>query len=227
MRKPLLLIIVACCLVLLAGSPAGAGSRGRDLPPRYAPNSLDGRLVESLNPVDGTRWAAWAYRNGVEYDLALAFRNETGFWSEPILIGVDDGLDQTQPALATDHWGNVYLAYTEQSPDRIMLCWLRAEAEEWTEPIRLTDPGVRGMYPALRVVGDRLVIAFRSGLTSVILDAPLLEPAVIGNGIEDTPDPVGAWDPSGPPDSWEDDNTQPFIPLDDPSDSEWGSTSTP
>lgn len=226
MRKPLSLTIVVCCLVLLAGSLAWAGPRGRDLPHRYLSNSLDGRLVEVTNPVDGTAWAAWAYRNGAEYDLAVSFRDESGFWSEPMLIGVGDGLDQAQPALAADVWGNIYLAFTERAPDRIMLCWLEAGSAEWTSPAAVTGPGVRAMQPALRVVGERLVLAFRSGGGSVILDLPLFEPVMVGDGLQDTPDPVGAYDPVDPANPTDDPDDDPLLPLDDTSGGAWGSTTT-
>ena len=222
MRKPLSLIVALCCIVLLASSLAWAGPRGRNLPNRYLAESLDGRLVETLNPVDGTRWAAWAYRNGAEYDLAIAFRDEQGFWSEPLLIGVDDDLDQTQPALAADNWGNIYLAYTEQKPDRIMLTWLAYESSTWSPPIALTDPSIEAMYPALHVTGESLIVAFRAGRGSVILDLPLLDPVMHGDGLQDMPDPVGAQDPIDPDDQFiPTGGMDPLLPLDDNGTSGW------
>jgi hypothetical protein len=211
----------------LAGSLAWAGPHGRQLPHRYLPGSLDGRLVEVTNPADGTLWSAWAYRNGAEYDLALSFRDELGFWSEPLLIGADDGLDQTQPALAADSRGNVYLAYTEQRPDRIMLCWLQAGTTTWSDPVALTELGIRAMYPALRVVGERLVVAFRSGRGSVILDLPLLE-SVVGTSMNDGPDPVenrDSDDSTTDPVDEEDDDF--ILPLGEPKEAGWPSSTTP
>jgi hypothetical protein len=185
---------------------------------------MDGRLVEVTNPVDGTRWAAWAYRNGAEYDLAVAFRGDRGFWSDPTLIGIDDGVDQTQPALAVDDWGNIYLAFSERGPDRIMICWFEAGASEWTEPVSLTAPEVPAMYPALRVVGERLVVAFRSGRGSVILDMPLPRSEIDIEMIEDGPNPVGARDGHDSTDP-NDDNNDPLVPFDDGSSGDWSSSS--
>jgi hypothetical protein len=226
MRKPLSVVALFCIVSLLAGTLAWAGSRGRDLPPRYSPGSMDGRLVEALNPVDGTLWAAWAYRNGAEYDLAIAYRDDQGFWSEPTLIGIDDGMDQTQPALTADTRGNVYLAYTEESPGRIMLVWLQAGASGWSTPVSLTAPEVPGKQPALRVVGDRLVIGFRSDRGLVILDLPLLDPIVSGDMIEDGPDPVGAYDPVDPANPVDDPDEDPLVPFNDTSGGGWGSATT-
>jgi len=225
MRKPLSLTVLICCLAMLASSLAFAGPRGRDLPQRYVPASLDGRLVEVLNPLDGTLWAAWAYRNGAEYDLAVSCRDERGFWSEPTFIGEFDGLDQTQPALAADNWGNVYLAYTEQRPDRIMLTWLEAGTSVWSTPSPVTEPEVAAMYPALRAVGDRLVVAFRSGRGLVILDLPLLEPALNGNIFNDGPDPVesrNSGDQNDPPNEEE---SEAVVPLDQIDTNTWSSSS--
>ena len=115
-----------------------------------------------------------------------------------MLIGVDDGLDQKQPALVADHWGNVYLAFVEDAPGRIMLCWLEAGASDWTSPQPLTGPDVPAMYPALGVVAERLVVAFRSRRGSVILDLPLLDPVMNTTIFNDGPDPVESSDPVVP-----------------------------
>jgi len=222
MRKPLSAIVVFCCLGLLAASVAAARPRSRDLPQGYLPGSLDGHLVEALDPLDGTLWAAWAYRNGAEYDVAISYRDESGMWSEPTLMGVDDGLDQTHPALAVDNWGNVYLAYAERKPDRVMLTWLEDGTSVWSTPTSVTDPAVAALDPALRVVGDRLVAAFRTRRGLAILDLPLLGPTMIFvDGLQDTPDPVGAYNPNEPPDQPVDEDSNLFIPLDENGGTGW------
>jgi len=225
MRKPLSLILLFCCLAVLASSLVLAAPRGRDLPQRYVPTSLDGRLVEVLNPVDGTLWAAWAYRNGAEYDIAVSCRDARGLWTEPTLIGVYDGLDQTEPALAADNWGNLYLVYSEQRPDRIMLTWLEPGTSAWSTPVRLTESGVLSTDPALRVVGDRLVVAFRSGRALAILDLPLLSPVMSGGIFNDGPDPVESRNGGEEDDPSSDDETTPEIPLDQIDPGAWSSSS--
>ena len=78
MRKPLAVVTLVCCIALIAASPALTAPRGRDLPHRYLPNSLDGRLSQVTNPEDGSNWSAWAYRNGGEYDIAVSHRGQDG-----------------------------------------------------------------------------------------------------------------------------------------------------
>jgi hypothetical protein len=192
-------------IAALAAAPALAGpTRGRDLPHRYLPNSLDGRLEQITSPYDGRAWAAWSYRNGGEYDVAVSFRDEMGFWSEPLLLGEDDGRDQSDPVLAADIDGTVYMAYAERSPDRIMLTWRLEGTDLWSNPTPLTANGLRAKDPALRIVGDRLVVAFRSGRGLVILDMPLVDPVMDTDIFNDGPDPIDVRPPEDEDD--EDDN---------------------
>ena len=193
MRRPLLLSVVLLCLFsVLAGSAALAGTRDRDLPTRYLPGSLDGQLDMVTNQLDGREWAAWAYRNGAEFDIAVAVRDEDGIWSEPYLIGVDDGIDQAEPVLAIDSRGSLYLAYAERSPAQVLLTWLPVGGRTWHEPVELTTSGVRTGSPELKIVVDRLVVAFRAGRGLVILDLPLVDPVNGTNIFNDGPDPVDA-----------------------------------
>jgi hypothetical protein len=207
MRKPLALAIaVVVCGLIVSAAPAAWAGRG--IPPRYAPASLDGRLEQVENPVSGDVWAVWSYRNGAEYDVALVSTEDDGLWSEPSFVGEFDGRDQLEPVLAADAAGNIYLAYAERSPSRIMLSWLEAGTDRWSTPVALTGEGVRATSPALRIVGERLVVAFRSGRGLVLLDLPLLEPTLHGNIFNDGPDPVEARDPDGGTDgSGEEDDT--------------------
>jgi hypothetical protein len=195
MRKPLAFFVVACCITVLAFAPALAGPRTKNLPHRYIPNGMDGRLDWITSPVDDTEWSTWAYRNGAEYDIAVSYRDEYGFWSEPLLIGEDDGRDQGEPVLAADRQGTIYVAYAERSPDRIMITWLTVGSERWATPQPLTANGLRARTPALRVIGERLVVAFRSGRGLVIVDFPIVGPSVTANIFNDGPDPVGEQDP--------------------------------
>jgi hypothetical protein len=195
MRKPLALFVVVCCIAVLAAAPALAAPRGKNLPHRYIPNGMDGRLDWVTNPADGTEWSTWAYRNGAEYDVAVSFRDEYGFWTEPVLLGEDDGRDQGEPVLAADRQGTIYVAYAERSPDRIMITWLTAGSDRWAKPQPLTAVGLRARTPAVRVVSDRLVVAFRSGRGLVIVDFPIVGPTMTTNIFNDGPDPVGEQDP--------------------------------
>jgi hypothetical protein len=197
-----LLTIFALGTSVLADPPRG-------VPHRYAPNSLDGRLAQ-IDRVEGDRTlAAWAYRNGAEYDIAISRVDENGQWTEPVFIGLDDGRDQTQPALALDADGNAYLAYADQAEQRVLVAVLRADRDEWSFSLAVTAPGAEAQSPALRVVGNRLVVAFRTGEELQMIDLPLTQtddqPSLLT--IVDGPEPVEYVPTPGtdsPIDGWKD-----------------------
>lgn len=184
-------------LVLVAGSVALAAPRAvrapdQPQPLRYNPRSLDGPLVSATSPLDGRVWSAWAYRDGAEYDIAIAVRNHDGSWSEPAFLGRRDGADQTQPALALDAFGNVYVAFADGATGGIAVSALPSGAAAWLDPGPVTEPGERGFMPALRIVGHRLIVAYRSRHGVEIRDFGLLGPPVLGpRGIQDGPEPFG------------------------------------
>lgn len=199
MRKTLALLVAFACLIVCSQTFAG---RGRDVgrPHRFAPESRDGDLVQVQNPTDGRNWAAWAYRNGAEFDLAIAATDAAGFWSEPVFVGLDDGSDQIQPAITVDGLGTIYLAYVDRAADTILITALRAGTDAWSMPTALTEPSAHGRSPSLAVVGNRLVVAYRSGDEVRIMDLPLLpalSPTLGTHGINDGPDPTGIIDDSG------------------------------
>lgn len=190
MRKSVTVIVTILSILALGTSVFAGPSRGA--PHRYAPNSLDGRLAQ-IDRVEGDRaLAAWAYRNGAEYDIAISRVDGNGRWTEPAFIGIDDGRDQIQPALALDANGNAYLAYTDRDERRVLLAVLRADRDEWSRPIALTAVGANAESPALHVVGNRLVVAYRIGDELQMIDLPLTEtdgrPSLLT--IVDHPDPV-------------------------------------
>lgn len=179
--------------LVAAVTAAGAAGRG-ELPSRFVP-ALDGTPV-IVDLGDGGRGiAAWAYRAGAEYDIAIAARDEAGFWGPPQFIGALDRIDQMEPSLAVDRLGNVYLAFSVRPASGLYLSILPAGSTAWTAPVALAEADMRAMGPALRVVGDRLAVGFRSGRKTLLLDLPLYTPPVQTRGIQDGPDgvdPLGA-----------------------------------
>jgi hypothetical protein len=207
MRKSVTVLISVLCILAL-GTVVLAGPR-RGAPHRYAPNSLDGRLAQ-IERIEGERTlAAWAYRNGAEYDIAISQMDESGHWTEPVFIGIDDGRDQIQPALALDAGGNVYLAYSDRAEGRVLVVVLRADRNEWSRPVALSSRGAGAQSPLLHIVGNRLVVAYRTGEDLQMIDLPLTEtnglPSLLT--IIDHPDPVEYVPGPGtdvPSDGWED-----------------------
>jgi hypothetical protein len=175
-------------LALVLAGTAGAATLDRPLPLGYAVPGLDGTPVSIDSTVEQKTVSAWAYRVGREFDLAVAILDATGTWSAPTLLGRADGFDQVQPALAVDGAGNVYLAMTVRPSHEIHLSILPAGSTSWTLPVVVSVAGERAMAPTVRVVGDRLVVAYRSRATVVVRDFALHVPAVGTDGVQDGPD---------------------------------------
>jgi len=189
MRRFLTVFVLA---IMVGGvvSAAGKGSRAGSHPHRYLPNSLDGAIEQVENTVDGQVWSAWSYRNGGEYDLALSVSTAPGVWSEPILIGLDDGLDQLQPVMAIDSRGATYVAYADGA-GAIRLTALQPGGNRWSVPVTIAlDEGPLSS-PSLMLVGNVLIVGYRDGDDVALLAVPLLEPEYDQvRSIYDGPDPT-------------------------------------
>ncbi len=190
-----ILVIMVSGVASAAGKRVGAPSH----PLRYLPNSFDGAIVQAENTVDGRLWSAWSYRNGGEYDLALSVSTAAGVWSEPILIGLDDGLDQRQPAISIDSRGATYVAYTDGT-GAIRLTALQPGGHLWSVPVTVAVETSRLSSPSLMVVGSTLIVGYRDGDSVSLRALPLLPPQIggqIGNqvrAIYDGPDPTTGFD---------------------------------
>lgn len=198
--------IVVSALAVLAVAGAGfAGAPQSDLGLRGFVAGLDGKPVIVSSPLDGREWAAWVYRNGSETDVAVATRVAGGEWTPPAFLGRNDRLDEVEPALACDAAGHLYLAFSTRQSGRVYLTALPVGARGWVPILAISPEGLRSSTPALRVIADRLVVAFRSGRSTTVTDYPLLGGRIETHGIQDGPDgvdPLGQTpppDPGGPP----------------------------
>lgn len=195
MRKhfKLLAILCCCCIVAITAGEAMARSRQISAPHRFQPASQDLGLVQVANPIDGQVWAAWAFRDGAEYNVAVAKMGEHGRWNEPVFLGRDDGKDQIDPTITVHPSGGMALAFAEPATGRIFVSLLGAGSERWSRPVAVavgTDLGA----PSLMVLGERLVLGYRSG-DRVELRAMTLAIDTAGTfGFTDGPDPVGVDD---------------------------------
>ena len=76
---------------------------------------------------------------------------------------------------------------------RVMLAWLASGSNSWSRPQGLTPSGLRAESPIVRVVGSRLVLAYRVGDEVRMLDmAPPPANETGSSLIIDSGDPVGA-----------------------------------
>ncbi|MCP3981639.1 MAG: hypothetical protein GY716_20255 [bacterium] len=192
MRRSIVLGFIALCCILAVGTTlTSAAPRELGHPARFAPGSLDEGLVQIKSPTDDRLWAAWAYRDGAEYDLAVSHTDSTGVWSEPQFFGRHDGRSQSQPALTIAEDGSIYLVFVDAG--RLVLSALDGETGAWSLPRLLTGHSVRAAAPSVKIVGGSLVIAALVGNQIQILDLalPLASTAIGTHGINDGPDPFG------------------------------------
>ena len=171
MRKPMAVLLSLLAMSCLCGSSFAAGSR--TLPQRYLPGSLDSGLAV-LRGADGATLAVWAYRSGAEYDIAFSRADAGGRWTEPTFIGAGDGVDQLEPAIAVDGDGNTLIAYTDTALGAIRLARLSADGTPAAEPVVVRSRSSRSSFSAaqLTVVGEHVIVAFRDGDRTRMIDLP-------------------------------------------------------
>jgi hypothetical protein len=181
------------CFALPGWIATLAATTDGGLPDRYIQRGFDGSPVLITNDVDGRTWAAWSYRSCGEFDIALAYRDGHGLWSEPTFLGRFDGRDQIQPTLAADGSGNVYVAYRTTGSGQITVSVLPIGTAEW-RPYRVFESGLASSRPALRVTSGGILLAYLVSGRIAFVEFPFLAPPVITHGIQEGPDGV---DPLG------------------------------
>lgn len=186
--------IVATVLLALA-LPATAAPRDEAFN-RFVSPRIDGVPVSLENAANGQVWSAWSYAQFGERDLALSMRDADGRWTRPVFLGERDGLDQVDPSLAADAAGVVYVAYAERGTGTVRVAALRAPGGAWSDMASIESTAGPASATSLRIVGGRLVVAFRAGRNVEIHDFPLLAPNT-PQGIDDGPDPFGGAGQSG------------------------------
>ena len=188
-------ILAVVGAAVLCGT-AFADPIGRLVPERYAARALDGTPVIAEHPIDGTSWAAWAYRDGAEYSIAVSVLGVDGAWSEPVFLGRDDDLDQVEPSLAIDTSGTAYLAFGVRETGEIHVSLLIGGAAKWSTPVRISEVSETASSPAIRIVAGRVVVAYATDAGTRLLDFELV-PGMGNNhthGVQEGPDVI---DPLG------------------------------
>ena len=218
-------LATALCLTLAATAGLSLAGLPRDhQPSRYAPGSLDQEPVLAVNPVDGSILAAWGYRDGGEYSIAIALKTGES-WSEPVFIGRDDRLDQVDPALAFDQYGVAYLAFSVPSLGQVLVTAIAGRPEAALTPQAVSHDGIHSGTPALLVIGVRQAVAFRTGAGVVIRNLPLFSPdeSISTNGIQEGPDAVDplSWVYDGSEQEAFDDNRNDRRESDETTDADW------
>lgn len=188
---------LAFCFSVVLASSASAVTASKSTPPQRAGAGavvanhipqLDGPAT-TVAGSDGRVWATWSYRASGEFDIAVSVsEGDATSWSAPFFFGRRNGSDELDPVIAIDAHGVVYLAYSTTAPSRVALVILSPGSPTWTEPVVVSGADTASS-PALLLVGDRLVVAFRTarGLRMV---APIFGSANQLDGIQDGSDPM-------------------------------------
>jgi hypothetical protein len=171
--------------------PAANGSIVTDHIPQF-----DGPLT-IVTGADGRTWATWTYRAAGEFDIAVSSREASGTaWSAPIFFGRRSGSDEIDSTVAVDSQGATYVAFATTNPSRVAIAMLAAGSSTWSAPVIVSGTEAASS-PALRLVGDRLVVAYRTVRGVGMVDLPTIGSGNHTDGINDGPDgidPLGAKD---------------------------------
>jgi hypothetical protein len=188
MRNKLRACLALCIATALAGS-AAAGSAAKGSGAIDHIPEFDGPVTTLAAP-DGRTWAAWAFRASHEFDIALSSHDgKTTTWSTPVFFGRRSGSDDIDPALAIDSRGALYLAFATSNPPRVVVATLPAGSTTWSEPV-VVSGAEAAASPALLIVADRLIVAYRSTRGVSVVQLPTIENVNQIDGMGDGPDPL-------------------------------------
>lgn len=205
----LLKMMVLASVLVTSFSGVSARSGRLDTPRHFRAGLSDHGLVEIEAPAQQQRLAAWALRNGPEYNIAVSVQDAEGVWSEIRVFGGNDGQDQIDPTLAIDSRGNIYLAYASQ--DGTISLVVRNVDGEWQPALRMTTVGVRGSRPTLARVGESLILGYIVDDNVKIVqieEVPTDSTGMNTNSFEDGPDPVEKEDSESADDQDDDDEAE-------------------
>jgi hypothetical protein len=189
--------LALCIAATLTGSVAAASpakasptrSAVRDLTGTGHVPQLDGPIT-SLTAADGRTFAVWSYRASGEFDIAVSTRGaNSSMWSAPVFFGRGNRNDELEPALTVDANGNAYIAFATANPSRVVLATLPAGSDLWTEPVTVSGTEAASS-PSLLLVGDRLVIGFRTMHGIGLINLPTVGGGNQTQGIQDGPEGV-------------------------------------
>jgi len=195
-----LLVVTATAIGAASAAPprsSGGSHQGAGLADHVP--QIDGALSTLPGP-DGRVWAAWSYRAAGEFDIALASRGTDGVWTSPTFLGRRNASDEVDPVLAIDVTGSIYVAFATRSPAQVAVAIRRAGSDRWSDPVVVS--GIDSASdPAIRILGDRLVVAYRTARGTALVDLPIVHDGARTRGIQDGPDGVDPLGVTGAPDT--------------------------
>jgi hypothetical protein len=177
-----------CGSVLAAPAPRGSGTVAARVPgvADHVPQ-IDGPITTLTGPA-GRAVAAWSYRAAGEFDIAVSLLEPGATtWSAPVFFGRRSGIDEVEPAIAFDAQGTAYVVFSLSNPSRVALSRLPAGATVWSTPT-VVSGAQAASAPSVLVVGDHLIVAFRTAHGVGMVDVPTVVNQV--DGLGDGPDPL-------------------------------------
>lgn len=138
--------VLAISTILVAPAALAKGkSGGSRLEPPPIPSAfsatLDGAVFTAYDG-QGTLWAVWTYRRGLERDIAVSYMIGRT-WSVPEILGTNNGLDDLDPRIGFSHGFPVVIWWQDgpQQGDERVVMSTRAN-NRWNTPVQLSDgPG--------------------------------------------------------------------------------------
>lgn len=158
---------------------------------------FDGPMT-TLTGRDGRTWAVWTFRAAHESDVAVSSREaSTTTWTAPVFFGRRSGFDEIDPTIALDSRGAVYVAFATTNPSRVAVAMLAVGSAAWSEPVIVSGTEAASA-PAMLLVGDRLIVAFRTARGVGMVDLPTIGGGNQIDGIQDGGDGIDPLGIKGP-----------------------------
>ncbi len=118
----------------------------------------------AYHPTTGNPVVVWAYNNGAERDIALAYWTGTSWSAVDFLTGSAD--DEIDPKVFVERNGTIHVVWWVDSNDpQVMLMTRDHDADFWEAPIQVSPVGQTGRRPSVAVFNDVLWILMERSLS--------------------------------------------------------------
>ncbi len=107
----------------------------------------------AYHPTTGNPVVVWAYNNGTERDIALAYWTGTSWSAVDFLTASAD--DEVDPRVFVERNGTIHVVWWVDSNDpQVMLMTRHHDADFWETPIQVSPVGQTGRRPSVAVFND-------------------------------------------------------------------------
>ncbi len=118
----------------------------------------------AYHPTTGNPIVAWAYNNGTERDIALAYWTGTSWSAVEFLTASAE--DEVDPKVFVERNGTIHVVWWVDSNDpQVRLMTRHHDADFWEAPIQVSPVGQAGRHPSVAVFQDVLWILLERDLS--------------------------------------------------------------